>query len=406
MVEFKDRKRQISDNSKRETNALYYPETICLDESELKYFLLLYDKIFFLPLDIQLNPGHTRLSKRFSIYDSILSGSYRSQRDTHYSLMYCSEPDVWDDPMKRLMDLYDELEEKGIAVGLEEEDFRNPSEFHPMKDAVHADLMDKDFISVCTRYRNPKIFVPPIENAKLKGGGFVSRPAAYKEGLNIPGICSERLNSALYISGRENLFPVCGNRMYVDLLKPKLKRAALMPPNHPTPSSSIHRFSLLSWEIATEVIPWDIARQASPKDLLKYKNACIDLKDKFRSHLWSLEATFSSEPWEDRFHRELDIIVKKDIIPEVQRIREGKIVIWEKLFGDTLKSLASIKIGVPLVGIHLVAGLSFWDILTLSTAAIGGTSLTHLIDAWKDERKLKRNALFFLVDFEKQMRKI
>ena len=37
--------------------ALYYPETICLDEIELKYLLLLYDRIYFLPIDVRLNPG-------------------------------------------------------------------------------------------------------------------------------------------------------------------------------------------------------------------------------------------------------------------------------------------------------------------------------------------------------------
>lgn len=56
--------------------ALYYPETICLDDAELKYLLLLYDKIYFLPIDVRLNPGHTRLSKRFSMNDAVLAVSY------------------------------------------------------------------------------------------------------------------------------------------------------------------------------------------------------------------------------------------------------------------------------------------------------------------------------------------
>lgn len=381
--------------------ALYYPETICLDEIELKYFLLLYDKIFFLPLDIQLNPGHTSLSRRFSIHDSILAGAYKSKRDAHYSIMYCSEPNVWDDRMKRLMGLYDELEEKGIVVGLNDEEFGKPNESHPLKEAVDADMGDSEFVSLCARYRNEKIFVPPIENAQMKGGGLVMRPSRYKGDLGISSICSERMNTTLYIAGRDNLFPVCGNPMYVDLLRPKLKRAAMAPPEHATPPSSVHRFTLLSWEIATEVVPQNIVGKTPARDLLKYKTACIGLKEKFRSHLWSLEATISSEPWEDSFHRELDKIVKKEIVPEVQRIREHKIVIWEKLFGDTLKSLASLKIGAPLVGIQLVAGLSFWEILALSAVVVGGTSLRHLIDAWQDERKLRRNALFFLLRLEK-----
>ena len=75
-------------------NALYYPETICLDEIELKYLLLVYDKIFFLPIDNRLNPGHTSLTKRFSIRDTILTGAFKSKKDDHYAIMYCSEPTV------------------------------------------------------------------------------------------------------------------------------------------------------------------------------------------------------------------------------------------------------------------------------------------------------------------------
>jgi len=74
--------------------ALYYPETICLHELELKYYLLLYDKIFFLPIDVHLNPGHTKLSKRFSLHDATLTGAFRSQKDAHYSIMYMSEPQI------------------------------------------------------------------------------------------------------------------------------------------------------------------------------------------------------------------------------------------------------------------------------------------------------------------------
>jgi hypothetical protein len=224
----------------------------------------------------------------------------------------------------------------------------------------------------------------------------------YKEELGIPSICSERMNTTLFIAGRDNLFPVCGNSMYVELLKAKLRRAALAPPEYATPPSNVHRFSLLSWEIATEVVPKSTVLEKTMKDLLRYKEACIDLKQKFRSYLWSLEALISSEPWDDNFPKELDRIVNKDIVPEVQRIREQKIEIWEKLFGQTLKSLASLKVAPILVGIQLVPGLSFWEILALSTSIIGGATLKPLIDAGQEERRLRRNALFFLLRLQRR----
>jgi hypothetical protein len=392
----------MSNQKRKELNALYYPETICLDEAELKYLLLLYDRVFFLPIDNRLNPGHTNLTKRFSIRDTILSGAFKSKKEDHYAIMYCSEPDAWDDRMKRLMALYDELEAKGMVVGLQDEEVSNPNERYPLEAAVDADMKDPEFISSCLRYQNKKIHLSKIDDAKMKGGGLLLRPFLYKKELGIPSICSERMNTTLFIAGRDTLFPVCGNPLYVELLKTKLKRAALAPPEYVTPPSTSHRFSLLSWEIATEVVPRNIILKKSTKDLLRYKEACIDLKQKFRTYLWDLESSISSAPWDGNFTKELDRIVKKEIFPEVQTIREQKIVIWEKIFGQTLKSLVSLQAGPALVGIQLIVGLSFWEILALSTSVIASATLKPLVDAWQEERSQRRNALFFLLRLQRR----
>lgn len=391
--------RQIDneDTTKKELNALYYPETICLDESELKYLLLLYDKIYFLPIDVKLNPGHTRLSKRFSVNDAILAGAYKSQKDAHYAIMYSSESNVWDDYLKQLMDLYDELEEKKVLIGLEDFEYSNPNELHPLRVAVDADMASSDFVNLCLGRRNKKIFLPDIDQSVIKGGGMMLRPPSYKGDNHIPSICSERLNTALYVAGRKELYPSCGSKLYIDLLKMKLKRMAQYPPGFVIPSNEKHRISMLSWEIATEVIPKKVIQRKRPKELMKYKVACIDLKSKFRSYLWNLESTISSQPWNAKFTQELNNIVKREIIPEVNRIREQKIRIWENLFSETVKMLTSVKIAPALVGIHLIPGLSFWQILEYSTLVISGAVLKPLADAWKEERKIRRNSLFFLL---------
>ena len=123
---------------------------------------------------------------------------------------------------------------------------------------------------------------------------------------------------------------------------------------------------------------------------------------RFNSYLLSLESTLNCEPWDSNFEKELNKIINKELLPEIQRIRDSKIIIWEKLFGDTLKSLSSMKILPPLIGLHLVPGFSFIDILTMSTALVSSATLPKLIDAWKEERQLRRNALFFLVNFSKK----
>jgi len=402
MTEGQSAKRDSSRNTGGETFcALYYPETICLNELELKYLLLLYDKIFFLPIDVQLNPGHTSLSKRFSPGDSILTGAFKSKEAAHYAIMYSSESNIWDDRMKRLMALYEELEERGILIGLQDESFSSTNECHPLKMAVDADMEDGDFVSLCHRYQNEKIHVPMIDNAKIKGGGLVIRSFTYKANLGIPSICSERLNSALFISGRDNLFPVTGSSMYSTLLNTKLKRATLSEQAQKAPPNSVQKFSLLSWEVVTEVIPRGVITSKPANDILRYKSACGDLKQRFRSYLWSLEAAINSEPWEQSFSKELDSLVKKELLPEVQRIRDQKVEIWEKLFGDVLKTVTSWKVAPPLIGIQLVPGLSFWEILALSTSAVGTMVLPNLVNVWQEERKLRRNALLFLIKFRR-----
>ena len=225
------------------------------------------------------NPGHTSLSKRFSVNDAMLAGAFESRQPAHYAQMYMSEPSDWDDRLKHLMDLYDELEERDKVVGLQDQAFTDTNQLHPLKIAVDADMADSDFVSLCLRYQNPKLFIPKGGGSKIKGGGFVLRPPLYKEDLYIPSICSERLNSTLFIAGRDNLFPVCGNKLYVHLLKAKLKRAEIAAPAYATPPGSVHRFSLLSWEVVTEVVPRNVIQSKSANDLLIYKDACIDLKE-------------------------------------------------------------------------------------------------------------------------------
>ena len=157
---------------KRQFNALYYPETICLDREELKYLLLLYDKVCFLPVDVHLNPGHNTLSSRFSLGDSFLAGAFKTKREAYYAQMFMSEPKVWDRYMRTLMETYDELEEKKVFVPLTHPNFDPDTGSSPVEKSVEADMLDVEFLRLCKRHLNPKIFIPKIDDAVIKGGGF------------------------------------------------------------------------------------------------------------------------------------------------------------------------------------------------------------------------------------------
>ncbi len=118
---------------------------------------------------------------------------------------------------------------------------------------------------------------------------------------------------------------------------------------------------MLSWEVVTEAIPYDVINHKTPEEILRYKTACAELKGRFHSHLLSLEASINSEPWNKSFGDELDRLVKKELLPEIQRVRDKKTIIWEKLFGESLKSLSSLKVLSPLVGLHLIPGISYTE---------------------------------------------
>jgi len=380
-------------------SALYYPETICLDVNHLKYLLFIYDKIFFLPVDYQyLNPGCESLSKRFSIIDGILTGAFRTKQDAHYTTMYSSDSEIWDDHMRRLMDLYDELEEKGITVPLQDPEF-NYYKAYPLKTAVDADVQSPNFLSICSRYKNKEVHIPEIENAKFKGGGGGMRALEYKGDIGIPSLCSGRINTTLYFAGKDNLYPVCGYEMYINLLKEKLKRAVTNAPTYSLPKNKVHKFSLMSWEIVTEVVPPHIVGSKSSRDIIRYKDECTELKERFWSYLWKLEAMTTAEPWTNEFARELNKLVQTEVIPEAQKLCDKKAEIWEKLFSQSVKAVPA-KAALSSLGVYFVNGFSSWEILSLSTAAgIVGAALSPLMDAWEEKQKLNRNALFFLIKY-------
>jgi hypothetical protein len=312
--------------------------------------------------------------------------------------MYSSDPEIWDDNMRRLMDLYDELEDKGITVPLQDPNF-DFYKAYPLKTAVDADVQSPNFLSICARYKNKEVHIPEIENAKFKGGGGGMRPYEYKGESGIPSMCSARLNTTLYFAGKDNLYPVCGYEMYINLLKQKLKRAVTNAPTYSLPKNKVHKFSLMSWEIVTEVVPQDIISSKSSRDIIRYKNECAELQERFRSYLWRLELMTTAEPWTEEFSGELDKLVKMEVLPEVQKLRDKKAEIWDKLFSQSVKAVP-VKAALPCLGVYFVNGFSSWEILSLSTAAgIVGASLSPLMDAWEEKRKLNRNALFFLIKY-------
>jgi hypothetical protein len=386
----------------RKLNALFYPQIVCLDESVLKYLLLIYDTISYLPNDTHLNPGHTRISARFSMYDGLLFGAFGTRKDAQYGLMYASEPSGWDDEMKRLMDAYDLLEDRGVCVALEEETFASPYHPHPLQAAVDSDVGDGQFVYWCDRYRNPRIFVPDQPKAaQIKGGGLMIRPPTYQGAPFFSALCSERINSCLYFAGLRDLVPVSNHDLFIRLFGIKLKRTLDSPACDVDPRERHRnaRFSSLSWELLTEVVPPQALAKRTVSEILDYKAEAAEHSARFREYLFRLEAGLSSEPWDEKLKEEIEKLVRTGVLPELQKVREEKARIWEKLFHESLKSVfaeAHLKAIVPLLTMHLLPAVSYLDLICYSTAFMAGGVFPKLLEAREQEKELRRNALFFV----------
>lgn len=396
-----DATNQSNDTSgTRSLYGLYYPETICLNELYLKYLILIYDKIFFLPVDIEQSANQNSLSRRFSIKDGALSAAFKSRKEVEPWVMYSSEPGAWDNSMKRLMELYDEYEEKGVLVGLSNEAISSSSAWHPLQPAVDADLTDESFVVECKRLENKDYQRPPVKDGKIKGGGFSIRPMKYKGSLATPSICSERINTALYMADQHNCIPVTPDNLFIRLLNCKLQRISTS--NLERKVSKPQKYSLLSWELMTTAIPQNLMESKSLHEIIRYKNALGEPNNRFRDYLFSLESAMENEPWDEKFIKELNSLVNGKILPDVRKLRDEKTEIWEKLFGQAVKSVATVKVGAPIVTLMLYPGITFMEIVAYSTSIVSGAVMPALTDAWQEERRHRRNALFFLMNFPKR----
>lgn len=385
-------------------NALYYPQTVCLNEEFLKYLILSFDRIYLLPIDNRLNPGHTSVSSRFSISDNILSALYGTLEECHYLTMYSGDSSAWDERLSTLMASYDWLEEKGLCVPLADARF---FETYPLESAVESDLHDPEFMAVCERYQNEKFLLPSnVPQGKIKGGGLGVRPPVYPGKRGVTALLAERLNSTLYWAERHQAIPVTNaelfNRAYGAKLKRALVNRSFWTDRGAREQVQATTVSVLSWQLFQEVVPPSALQGKSLEELLSYKRETGELHEKYRDYVGALAAEISAEPWEERHIRQIDDLVKRKVIPEIAELKEKERVVWESMFGEIVKTAAKGGYLVPVMSLTMINGLSYADLLyygVLAAIAKGGRDiLAEILDMVVARRAVRRNALFFVLN--------
>jgi len=100
----------------------------------------------------------------------------------------------------------------------------------------------------------------------------------------------------------------------------------------------------------------------------------------------------------------VDKLVRRKVVPEIERISEQKKQLWERFFGEALEVVTRPRVFLPIVGATLIPTVSYSELLLYSTAATAalaalgglGPKIKELV---VEGRQLRRSALFFLLNF-------
>jgi hypothetical protein len=195
--------------------------------------------------------------------------------------------------MKELMADYDRLEEEKICIGLRDKKFESPHDSHPLEPAIDQDLHDPHFLY------QMRIGKRAFNGAIAGGCGNPQgrrcsvRPPRYKGDLAFAEMCSERLNTTLFFA-EANIIPVSTNAAFVSLLNAKVQRflqqhGPELGVNGFTKKTKA-RFSMLSWQLLTEVASNDVIDRRSVEEILKYRQAAADPSKRFRAFIFELES--------------------------------------------------------------------------------------------------------------------
>jgi hypothetical protein len=266
-----------------------------------------------------------------------------------------------------------------------------------------ADVADPRFTALCKAYENKKWIVPPEGPGEMKGGGMVTRPAPAKQQLGLMMIAAERVNSTLYWAERLGAVPVSNHELFNRVYGVKLRRAL---ENRDFWDSRGLRdqmrnvtISVLSWELFSEIIPLPSVSRRSIEEIIRYKQESSGLQERYRSYVGMLEAEVTTNPWEASHAKEIDKLVRGKVIPEMQKLSDERRVIWEKLFGEVVRVASQKKYLVPLIAASLIPGVSYIDLLQYGVPVMAAQAMPKVVELALERRQLRRNALFFLLNF-------
>jgi len=177
-------------------------------------------------------------------------------------------------------------------------------------------------------------------------------------------MCSERINTALYFADLKQLVPVADHALFNALYGTKLQRAISNPwflREHGAQDQVTKlKISVLTWQLFSEIIPPEVIDTKSANAILDYKSEAAELQERYRTYVRTMETDVAVAAWDESLMSEVDRLVRRKVVPEIERITEQKKQLWERFFGETIEVVTKPKVLALIVGVMVVkANLSY-----------------------------------------------
>jgi len=138
-------------------------------------------------------------------------------------------------------------------------------------------------------------------------------------------------------------------------------------------------------------------------DILNFRDDNKKELESFRTEMGRLSTRITSEPWTPEFDSEVAQIIKSEIDPKVQDLKDQT---------EEFKDNMLVKYGTKAVPVAIAIGTTVYAGIPLSLAVIGGAAIStlgkdnwdifhHIFDDWKEWRHQKRNSMSYLFHLDK-----
>lgn len=416
---------------------LYYPYSRCVDELNLKKALLLFDELVFLDSQPQFaRNAMMREEEKFNVdkveelylklsenkavkiinpqsiikqYDLLITSNvtYDIRDDDYCKTAIDYSADVWDILFERLPPSFIEAFYPGAGTFSEAISLQNI--IKSKGDTKKLPNWIKQFATFRFPSGDEKQAWEIFKNRyKYVIGG---NPHIRLKTYEIPFLqaSSLRINEALLICATNEYIPFTDSRIHSDLLNLKLnntiskiksdssfKKKVLPDIEYEIPKEQ------LSLKIVDELLPSDVLNKLTFSELLTYKSENIKLLERFRAKVSELTVSIENVGYDDKYYRNLQKLVDKEVIPEVTEIKDELIKSYEKSFGRIIVN--SIVTMIPTLSVSVIGGLSFSGLLAACAAAEAGYLSTSckddLLEIVSANKNKKRNDYSYLLNLK------